>query len=138
LIAVKTNVKVKADETDRSGDFSPAKAETYTEPLQPPLHLDRNPWEDKVRRYTAPFQRYGNIYAANSTFTGVRENRWFVSSDGAAIQPATPPSASPSPLSPKLATAWNSHGANTFILRLSPASRPMTRSSPRFKPLPRN
>jgi predicted Zn-dependent protease len=86
LIAVKTNVKVKADETDKSGDFSPAKGETYTEPIQPPLHPDRGAWEDKVRRYTAPFQRYGNIYVANSTFTAIRENRWFASSDGAAIQ----------------------------------------------------
>src|SRR5260370_12201347 len=30
LIAVKTNVQVKAPETDKSGDFSPTKAETYS------------------------------------------------------------------------------------------------------------
>src|ERR1041385_5869642 len=58
LIAVKTNVKVKADETDKAGDFSPAKAEVYSEPDVRPLRIDRPAWEDKVRRHTAPFQRY--------------------------------------------------------------------------------
>ena len=86
LIAVKTNVKVKADETDKSGDFSPTKAEVYTDALAAPLQIDRKLWEDKVRRYSEPFQRYGNIYLANATFTAERETRWFVSSDGAAIQ----------------------------------------------------
>lgn len=88
LIAVKTNVKVKADETDKSGDFSPAQAETYSEPDPPALVVDRTRWEEKVRKYTEPFQRYGNIYYADSTLTGLRETRWFVSSDGAAIHTA--------------------------------------------------
>lgn len=86
LIAVKTNVKVKAEETDKSGDFSPAKAETYRDEAAPALRVDRKQWEDKVRRYTAPFQRYGNIYLANATFTAERQTRWFVSSDGASIE----------------------------------------------------
>ncbi|HZY59362.1 MAG TPA: hypothetical protein VFE56_06335, partial [Candidatus Binataceae bacterium] len=51
LIAVKTNVKVKAEETDKAGDFSPAKAETYSDPPSPAVHVDRTLWEDKVRRY---------------------------------------------------------------------------------------
>ena len=88
FIAVKTNVQVKAPETDRSGDFSPAKAEAYSEPAAPPLTFDRNVWEDRVRKYTAPFQRYGNIYSAQAQITAQRETRWFVSSDGASIQTA--------------------------------------------------
>jgi TldD protein len=88
LIALKTNVKVKADETDKSGDFSPAKAETYLEAEPPSLNVDRKSWEDKVRKYTAPFQRYGNIYNVTANMTGNRETRWFVSSDGASLQTA--------------------------------------------------
>jgi predicted Zn-dependent protease len=88
FIAVKTNVQVKAPETDKSGDFSPAKAETYSEPAAPPLTFDRKAWEDRVRRYTAPFERYGNIYSAQAHITAQRETRWFVSSDGASIQTA--------------------------------------------------
>ena len=52
LIAVKTNVKVKAEETDKSGDFSPAKAETYDEADSAPVVFDRAKWEEKVRKYT--------------------------------------------------------------------------------------
>jgi TldD protein len=88
LISVKTNVKVKTEETDHAGDFSPAKGETFSDPAPPPLQFDRKLWEDKVRKYTAPFQRYGNIYTATASYTASRETRWFVSSDGAAIQTA--------------------------------------------------
>ena len=88
FIAVKTNVQVKAPETDKSGDFSPVKADTYSEPAAPPLIFDRKVWEERVRKYTAPFQRYGNIYSALAQITAQRETRWFVSSDGASIQTA--------------------------------------------------
>ena len=88
LISVRTNVKVKAEETDKAGDFSPAKAETYTEPAAKALGVDQKLWEDKVRQYTAPFQRFGNIYTARAAFTANRETRWFVSSDGAALETA--------------------------------------------------
>jgi TldD protein len=85
LISVKTNVKVKAEETDKAGDFSPAKAEIYDESDPAPLNFDRTAWEAKVRKYTAPFQRYGNIYAVSAEFSANRESRWFVSSDGASL-----------------------------------------------------
>jgi TldD protein len=88
FISVKTNVKVKAEETDKSGDFSPAKAETYDEPNPAALAVNRSQWEEKVRKYTAPFQRYGNIYSVNASLSADRELRWFVSSDGAAIHTA--------------------------------------------------
>jgi TldD protein len=86
FIAVKTNVQVKAPETDKSGDFSPTKAETYSEPATPPLQFDRKLWEDRVRKYTVPFQRYGNIYSAQANINVQRERRWFVSSEGASIE----------------------------------------------------
>jgi TldD protein len=88
FIAVKTNVKVKAEETDKSGDFSPAKAEIYDEPNPSALVVNRAQWEDKVRKYTAPFQRYGNIYSVEASLSADRDLRWFVSSDGAAIHTA--------------------------------------------------
>jgi len=88
FIAVKTNVQVKAPETDKSGDFSPTKAETYSEPVAAPLKFDRTLWEDRVRRYTAPFQRYGNIYSAQANINVQRHRRWFVSSEGASIETA--------------------------------------------------
>jgi predicted Zn-dependent protease len=86
LIAVTTNNKVKIEETDRSGDFSPAPAENYIDLTAPPLKVDQKVWEDKVRKYTAPFQRYGNIYQARAALSAATKTRWFVSSDGSVIQ----------------------------------------------------
>ena len=88
MIAVKTNVQVKAPETDKAGDFSPTKPETYSEPPATPLQYDRKAWEDRVRKYTAPFQRYGNVYSAQATLTVQRVRRWFLSSEGASIETA--------------------------------------------------
>lgn len=88
LISVKTNVKVKADETDRAGDFSAVQPAVFTEPSAKSLQVDRTAWEDKVRKYTEPFKRYGNIYSANASLSANRETRWFVSSDGASVQTA--------------------------------------------------
>jgi TldD protein len=88
LISVRTNVKVKAEETDKAGDFSPAKGEAYSENAAKALGVDQKIWEDKVRQYTAPFQRFGNIYTARAAFNANRETRWFVSSEGAALETA--------------------------------------------------
>ena len=90
LISVKTNVKVKAEETDKAGDFSPTKAETYTEPIAANEAVDLKLWEEKVRKYSLPFQRYGNIYSARVSFLATRQIRYFVSSDGASIETSEP------------------------------------------------
>jgi TldD protein len=88
LISVRTNVKVKAEETDKAGDFSPYKGETYSEAGAKALGVDQKLWEDKVRQYTVPFQRYGNIYSTRAALSANRETRWFVSSDGASLETA--------------------------------------------------
>ena len=85
LTTIKTNNQLKVDQEDKSDDFSREKPETATEP---PLKLtvNRKLWEDKVRKYTAPFQRFGNIYEATAIFTAECDTHWFVSSDGAALE----------------------------------------------------
>ena len=54
------------------------------EPL--PLEFDRTPWEEKLRRYTAPFSAYGHIYSANATLSANVETRWYVNSEGSEIR----------------------------------------------------
>jgi TldD protein len=82
---VKTNVEVKVAQEDSSGDFSREAPERYIE--QPvPLAVDRRAWADKIRRYTAPFARYGDIYEGEASFTADRETRWYTDSAGSEIQ----------------------------------------------------
>jgi predicted Zn-dependent protease len=85
LTTAKTNSQVKVEQEDKSGDFSPAPAEKFSEPVKT-LHVDRKAWEDKVRKYSAPFQRYGNIYEAQVSLWATTKTRWFVSTDGSRLQ----------------------------------------------------
>lgn len=85
LTTVRTNNQVKVEQEDKSADWSKEQPENNIEPVIP-LKADRKVWEEKVRKYTAPFQKYGDIYEANASLSADRETRWFVSSEGSAIQ----------------------------------------------------
>ena len=89
LTRVKTNVQVKVEQEDKSDDFSRESAEKHLEAAAP-VTLDRALWEEKVRKYTAPFSAHSDIYQAQAQVTGQGQRRWFVSSEGARIQTARP------------------------------------------------
>jgi len=82
---IQTNIKVKVAQEDKSNDFSHETPEKYFE-QRVPLQFDRSAWEEKVRKYTAPFAPYGDIYQASAAYYASGETRWFVSSEGAEIQ----------------------------------------------------
>ena len=85
LTKVRTDVEVKVDAEDQSADFS--REEAQRNAAQPAaLTADLADWEAKVRRYTAPFAAYGDIYRANAGLSATAETRWFVNSEGAEIQ----------------------------------------------------
>jgi TldD protein len=85
LTQVKTNVEVKVEQEDKSADFSPEPPEKYTEPI-PPVRASQREWEEKIRKYTAPFARYGDIYGAQAAFMADRETRWYTNTEGSEIQ----------------------------------------------------
>ena len=85
LTRVKTNIRVKTEQEDKSADFSREAPETFTE-APGPIRADRRQWEEKIRKYSAPFARYGNIYEANAALNVNAETRWYVNSEGSAIQ----------------------------------------------------
>ena len=85
LTKVRTDVAVKVDAEDQSADFS--REEAQRNAAQPAaLAADVADWEAKVKRYTAPFAAYGDIYRANAGLSATVETRWFVNSEGAEIQ----------------------------------------------------
>ena len=89
LTTVNTDVQVKVEQEDKSDDFSPEPAaKHFDKPLT--LSLDRRAWEEKVRRYTAPFAKFGDIYSATATLIGDIETRWYVNSDGSAVEVSRP------------------------------------------------
>ncbi|HUB81714.1 MAG TPA: metallopeptidase TldD-related protein [Bryobacteraceae bacterium] len=89
LTKVKTNVKVKVAQEDDSPDFSREEPQHYSEPIGD-IKLDRKVWEDKLRKYTAPFSSYTNIYQAQAFLQAGNETRWYVNSEGSVIQTSEP------------------------------------------------
>ena len=89
LEQVKANVAVKVMQEDRSGDFSRAPTERYSEP-EAKLRLDKVLWERKMRTYTEPFSKNNSIMSANAHVTADIETRRYVNSDGTAVQMSTP------------------------------------------------
>jgi TldD protein len=82
---VNTQVAVKVAEEDRSDDFSREKPAVFEE-APAPFTFDRAAWEQKLRRYTAPFTSHGDIYQADGMLSAGRQIRWFVNSEGSRIQ----------------------------------------------------
>ncbi|HET7840830.1 MAG TPA: metallopeptidase TldD-related protein, partial [Terriglobia bacterium] len=89
LTKVKTNVEVQVASEDKSDDFSLEPAEKYSEPIAT-LQADPHAWEEKLRKYTAPFAAQSNIFSANAEFMADVETRWYVNSDGSEIQVSRP------------------------------------------------
>ena len=82
---VKTNVQVKVEEEDQSDDFSREPVEQYVE--EPAfLAVPRDEWVDRVKKYTAPFARDGNIYDASASLLATVSTRQYVNSEGSEIQ----------------------------------------------------
>ena len=85
---VKTNTAVRAEEEDKSPDFSKEVAQTHVgEKLtEPPFN--RPAWEGEVRRLSSAFRKYPDVYFASVYLQVASSNARMVSSEGAEI--ATP------------------------------------------------
>jgi TldD protein len=85
---VKTNTAVKAEEEDKSPDFTKEAATVHvdTKLKEPPF--DRAAWEDEARRLSAGFRKYPEVYFATVVLQVSSSNERMVSSEGTAI--ATP------------------------------------------------
>ncbi len=90
FLNVKTNTAVRAEEEDKSPDFSKESPQVHTgEAITPPA-FDRTAWEGEIRRLSAGFRKYSEVYYANVVLQIQSSNSRLVSSEGAAI--ATPSS----------------------------------------------
>jgi len=91
FLNVKTSTAVRAEEEDKSPDFSTEVAKVHVgEKLSPPP-LDRTAWEGEIRRLSGMFRKYPDVYFASVMLQVSAASSRIVSSDGAMI---TIPSAS--------------------------------------------
>jgi predicted Zn-dependent protease len=84
---VKTNTAVRAEEEDKSPDFSKEAPQTHAGSLVVP-GFDRAAWEGEIRRLSGNFRKYSDVYFASVTVQVQNSTSRLVSSEGTTI--ATP------------------------------------------------
>lgn len=86
LIKIKTGKEVKVQtEEGRAPDFSREKPQAFTGPWVS-FSLDRKPWEQKVRDYTAYFRQSKAVINSIVTFTALAQNVVQLNSEGTQLQ----------------------------------------------------
>ena len=82
LIKVKTGQQVQVQtEEGAAPDFSHEKPHTYIG-QRVEIRVDRKPWEERVRRYTAAFSKSPAVLNSIATFTALGMNQYQVNSEG--------------------------------------------------------
>ena len=85
LIKVQTGEQVQVQTAESAApDFSREEPHTFVGPLVE-IHVDRTPWEERVRRYTAAFSQSPSVLNSIATFTALGANQYQVSSEGSRL-----------------------------------------------------
>jgi len=86
LVKIQTSKEVQATSPEEGvPDFSREQPHTYIG-AEATLHLDRKPWEQKVRDYTAYFRQSRDVLNSIITFTAQANNQYEVNSEGTKVQ----------------------------------------------------
>ena len=86
LIKIKTGKEVNVQtEENATPDFSRDRPHTFAGPWVS-LNLDRKPWEQKVRDYTAYFRQSPAVINSIVTFTAQAQNQIQINSEGTQLQ----------------------------------------------------
>ena len=82
LIKVKTSEQVQVQTAEGAApDFSSEQPHASVGP-RVEIHVDRKPWEDRVRRYTAEFSKSPAVLNSIATFTALATNQYQVNTEG--------------------------------------------------------
>jgi predicted Zn-dependent protease len=85
LLNVRTNTAVRAEEEDKSPDFSKEKPQTHIGESSAAAPFDRAAWEAEIKRLSAAFRKYPEVYYANVVLEVQTSNSRMVSSEGSAL-----------------------------------------------------
>jgi TldD protein len=86
LIKVKTSQQVQVQTIEGTApDFSREEPHTYLGP-RVEVHVDRKPWEERVRKYTAAFSHSPSVLNSIATFTALGANQYQVNSEGTKLE----------------------------------------------------
>ncbi len=89
-LKVKTNTKVRADEEDNSPDFSKESAEVAVGAGSQLRAFDQHAWEEKIRAYSAIFNKYPEVENSRVVLQIENPVRYFVSTEGSRLVTTQP------------------------------------------------
>src|SRR5690348_5923378 len=82
LMNVRTNTAVRAEEEDKSPDFSKEKPQTHIGEASAAAPFDRAAWEAEIKRLSAAFRKYPDVYFATVVLQTSNSNSRMVSNEG--------------------------------------------------------
>jgi len=85
FLNVKTNTAVRAEEEDKSPDFSKETSVQHTGAALTVPQFDKKAWEEEIRRLSSAFRKYPDIYFASIVLQVQSANERMVNSEGTAI-----------------------------------------------------
>ena len=86
FLKVKANQAVRSEEEDKSPDFSQEPAQSHVDDSGAPVALNRQAWEEEIRRVSAGFLKHSDVYSS-VVFLQVGASRsYFISSDATALE----------------------------------------------------
>lgn len=86
FLNVRTNTAVRAEEEDKSPDFSKESPTTHLAAAATRAPFDRAAWEGEIRRLSAEFRKYSDIFVATVVLQVSDSNARMISSEGAEIE----------------------------------------------------
>ena len=85
FLNVKTNTAVRAEEEDKSPDFSTETSVQHTGTALTVPPFDKAAWEEEIRRLSSAFRKYPDVYFASIVLQVQSANERMVNSEGTAI-----------------------------------------------------
>src|SRR3984885_11260140 len=86
FLRVKTNQAVQSAEEDKSPDFSQETPQTYAGASLLNTKRDMKPWEDRIRRVSAGFLKYPEVYSSVALLQDGSSRSYLATSEGAALE----------------------------------------------------
>jgi TldD protein len=89
FLKVKTNQAVQSAEEDKSPDFSHESRQEHVDESVATLTLDQRVWEDRLRRVSAGFKKYPEVYASAVMLQAGTSRSYLTNSEGTnLVQPS--------------------------------------------------
>jgi TldD protein len=85
FLRVKTSQAVQSAEEDKSPDFSEESPQTFSGPAAAKVPDNLKPWEDRVRRVSARFLKYPDVYSSVVLMSDGSGRSYIANSEGASL-----------------------------------------------------